>query len=215
MNTEVEGLPMFIESEDGINYMVEPFGATSAGISFLWENAGKHKFLFSDNYRGDFSLFVRYVLSQSVILMNVMNEDSDDPIGLLYADNLAPGVSARAHYIFWDHKQVGRHRILFIGAKWLMQEFGLYRISIEIPDLAYSALRRMQRMGVRIEGRRRGAFLFEGSHRDLFEFGILKEELTDEAIEKAKLYRTPAEDSWFTVLDVEPALNRAIMKKEH
>jgi hypothetical protein len=214
MNTEVEGLPMFIKSEDESEYIVQPFEASIEGIRFLWENAGKHKFLFQDNHRGDEALFINYVLSQSVILMDVFQAGKEEPVGLLYADQLAPGASARVHYIFWDHKQAGRHRILLKGARWLMQELRLNRVSIEIPDIAYSALRRMQRMGVRVEGRRRGAFLYDESWRDLFEFGILKEELTDEAIEGAKLYRTPAEDSWFTVLDVEPALQRAIMRKE-
>lgn len=205
------GLPLEITSEDGHDYTVEPFQATPQNVNFLWEQAGKHDFLFSDMTRGDPSRFVNYLLSPSVLIFLVRQEE--EPIGLVYADLLRPYIDARAHYLFWDNKHAGRQRILLTVMRWFMEEFKIPRLNMEVPDYAFAALRRLRKMGVRIEGRRRAAISYHENPRDILLFGITIGEITDDVIENAKLDRTEQEADWFGLISSDNILNVALAKE--
>ena len=209
------GLPLEVVSEDGNTYTMLPMEASPENIDFLWETAGQYKFLFSDDTFKDKDHFVRYILSPAVTILTlfVHGEESNESIGVLYIDRVALGQSARMHYLFWDRIQKGRHRVLLTFIKWAFTEFELHRIHIEIPKHAYAALRRMHRMGVRLEGILREAFVYNSRWTDLYIFGVLESEITSYDTEKVKLHRTRTEDSWFGLLDNDTALAHAVLKE--
>lgn len=214
----VLGLPLHIVSEDEHTYQVEAFQATPVNVNFLWEEAGKHDFLFSDATRGSPERFVRYLLSPGVFIFLVRDlelEDTDDnAVGILYADQLRPQVDARVHYLFWDKRHAGRQRLLLSMMNWFMRTFEVQRLNMEIPFFAFAALRRMHKMGIRVEGRRRDAIVNNGEPKDLLLFGITDKELNADVIEDAKLERTEQEADWFGLLTSDDIL-RVALAKEH
>ena len=212
MTHDIMGLPFNVTSEDGHEYSVDLFQATPTNVNFLWEQAGQHDFLFSDVTRGDPSRFVRYLLSPEVVIFLVRNEEN--PVGIIHADQLRPTIDARAHYLFWDNTHTGRQRVLLSAIKWFMEEFGIPRLNMEVPDYAFAALRRLRKMGVRIEGRRRDAIQYHENPRDILLFGVTRRELSDETIQNARLERTEQEADWFGLISSDDILSVA-MSKEH
>jgi hypothetical protein len=204
--------PLLIKSEDGVIYQAEPFEATTVKLNQLWQRAGRHSFLFSDVTVNDEDKFYRTIMSPEVVLFTISNEQEE--IGIVYADKIIPKWSARAHYFFWDYKQKGRGRVLLSMLRWFMGLMNLQRMDIEIMQFAYSALRRMHIMGVRLEGVKRRSILSKDRWVNQLTFGVLRDELTNEAIENARIPRSQEEDSWFGLLDKDYALARAIFKEE-
>jgi len=215
MEDDFYGLPIEVESEDGNTYHIEPFQATKASIDYLWEHAGQYSFLFSDMSRGDKKRFEFAVLSPGTIILTIrqITKDGFIPVGIVMADTIKPEWDAHVHYLFWDKKQEGRHRVLLVALRWLMDEFMLKRVTGEIMQYAYAALRRAKKLGFLLEGRKRAGTIWREKHTDVFQFGILFEELTDEVIERTYIERTPEEASWFGLLEDNYALAHAMTKE--
>jgi len=201
-------------SEDGNTYYTTPFVASEAVLSDLWQKAQKFKFLFSDMTEGNEVRFRQHIISPGVVLLNIYQEDVALPIGLAYMDRLRPKMDAHVHYLFWDQTQKGRHRLLLSLIRWAIDEFEVHRVNIEVPEYAYSALRRMQRMGIRLEGRRRGAVRWREQWKDILTFGVVDGEISDEAIKEARLARKPAEDNWFGLLEDGSVMSTAVLREK-
>lgn len=210
---DFHGLPMEVKSEDGETYTIEPFVASIESMNFLWEFVKKHPFLYSDTTRGDFAAFEAYVLSPQSLILLVLKSNGE-PVGVLYADAIRPGWDCRGHYLFWDTIQKGRHRVVFTTMRWFMDQFDLHKIRIEVPRFAYSALRRIRRMGLLFEGLDRESILSRGKWRDKLRFGVFEHELTPEAIQRAYLPRGHTRRDWYGLLDSDHILRHAITKRE-
>jgi len=214
------GLPLEVESEDGKSYILTAFEATQEGLDFIWEKAGKFQFLSSDHTRDNKDQFVEYILSPGTIILLVLEANANElkpqspaAVGIIHFDNIRPELDAEVHYLFWDKIQRGRQRVLMSAANWAFEQLNFHRLRIEIPEYAYAALRRMYRMGARVEGRIRSCVLKDGKWHNAILFGVLKEELTSEAIEAAQLSRTDEEASWFGLLDDDSIFSRAVLKE--
>lgn len=203
--------PIALTSEDGQEYIINPFESTSEKLKDLWNKAGRYSFLFSELTEGDEEYFYRVIMSHGVVIFSIFLDGEE--IGIVYADKIKPGWSARGHYFFWDHIQTGRQRIIIWLMKWLMEAFSLQRVDIEIMQFAYAALRRMHKMGIKLEGIRRRSFLFKGKWIDMMLFGVFRDEITPEVIDNARFPSYPGEDSWYGLLDQSYALRRAIFKE--
>lgn len=202
-----------ITSEDGEEYALSPFEGSIENMERLWETTQKHEVLTSDQTRGDFQTFMAYVLSPGTIFQMVthLGEEPED-VGVFYADSISPKHSASAHFVFWDLKLAGRQRLILTAARSFMEDFELQRLDIEVPMHAYAALKRLKKMGIALEGRRRGAYLRDGVWTDTLLFGILKDELDDEAIKEGKIPRKGAEGEWFGLLEHDEHLARRFLK---
>lgn len=212
MDQEFYGLPMEIESEDGKLYTLSVYQPTVQSVDFLWREAAKYEFLFSDATLGDPERFVQYLLSPGVMIFLVSCEE--EPVGILYADQVREGIDARVHYLFWDRHPKGRQRLLLTAMRWFLDTFELHRFNMEIPVYAFAALRRMKKMGIRIEGRRRQGIFFRGKWQDLLLFGVTRSELSDAALTSAKLARTAEEADWFGVYSSDSIFSIALAKED-
>lgn len=210
----ITGLPLFVTSEDNVTYRLEPFQATPTELYELWEDIGKHGFMFSDFSRDDYAFFVEYVLSPGVIMLSVVDDSDDEPVGIVYADKIHPGSHARGHFFFWDFKTAGRQRVLFTALRWVMELLHLERVDMEVSSEAYAALRRLYKMGVMIEGRKRCAVLSRGRWIDQYLFGVLRREVTDDNIQRTSIPRNTHYEKWYGLLKDGNALTRAILKPE-
>ena len=201
------GLPFQVESEDGQTYTIDAFEASLERIQRLWDHFGRHRVLFCDQMHGDFDAFVNMILSRNTVVLTV------DDVGIVYATGVVPGYSAEAHFFFWDLVSRGRHRVILQAVKWGMDQFDLHRMDMLVPKHAYAALHRIYHIGFRLEGLKRRAQLFDGQWHDMLEFGILREELTDEALRTGKLERVEAERGWFGLLGKDVKLMNYIMRR--
>ena len=210
------GLPVQSVGLDGADYELRPYQATVEGIEELWERAGRHNFLFAEFSEGNRELFISYFLQPGVVVIGawkVSEDDGDQPVGILYADQFRPRHSARVHYFFWDKVQRTREPLIMAALDWFMREFELVRVGIEVPWYAYSALRRIYAMKFLPEGIRRGSIQFKGKWRDEILFGIRSGEFDEEDIIAGKIRKNEQTD-WFGLLDNEDTLARAIFKRD-
>lgn len=207
------GLPLSIDGTDGTPYIITPYKATLENVHYLWEEAGKYRFMFSDFIENRREQFLNYFLSRGVVTVLVSEAETDRAVGIMYADEIKERHSARVHYFFWDKKQRTREPVILGVLSWFMREFDLNRVSIEIPWHVYSALRRVQAMGIWPEGIKRGAVRFNDEWRDLLVFGVLRDQLTSEAIKAGKIESAEGTEKWFGLLENETDLARAIFKR--
>ena len=192
-------LPVIVESEDGERYFVSLWTPDSMELQQVWAQYSKYRVLFSDITVNDFKTFFDMVMSRACVVFAIDTVDTDPimRVGLLYATEIRLGSSALGHYVFWDRKTAGRQCLILEMLRLGMQELGLHRMNVTIPMYAYSALRRVSRMGFRIEGRRREAILHQGKWHDVLEFGTLLTELTDEACQRGWIQRDDSAWQYF------------------
>lgn len=200
------GIPAIVLSEDNKEYLIEAFEASFDNVKDLWEKFNKFDKLFCDQLRGDFRKFTETILSANTIILKVSD------IGVVYVTDLIPGDSAQGHFLFWDRKSAGRHRIILAALQWVMDNFDLHRVSIEVPRHAYNALHRLYKIGFRVEGVLKKAQLFEGERYDIFLFGVLRDEITDQALQEGHLERTESERGWFGLLNKETDLMKYVLR---
>jgi hypothetical protein len=198
------GLPITLESEDGEKYTIDLFRPTVDTIDELWQTFKNFKLLFVDNVPYDIRQFTAMVMHMGTVILTV------NDVGIIYTTDTRPGIDADAHFLFWDRRTRGRHRVIIRAFRWLTQELEIHKLNVSVPVYAFAALQRARKLGLRIEGLRRKAIMHEGAWRDVVEFGVLDEEITDGALANCKLERTPDEDNWFGLLRHDAALFRKV-----
>lgn len=208
------GLPLFVKGTDGVEYRVEPFSAGLENVELLWERAGKYSFMFSEFSEGDRGQFIHYFLDPTVVVCQVTRLSDDEPVGILYADEIKLKHSARVHYFFWDLQVKSREPVILSTLRWLMQTFNLHRARIEVPWYAYAALRRVHGMGLVPEGIARGSILYHGEWRDQLLFSVSAEELTEEAALVGRITSVEGSKNWHRLLDNDQELANIIFKRE-
>jgi hypothetical protein len=191
-------LPLSIVSEDNKEYTLLPWQPVVEDIIELWSKYSKYKVLFSDVVVNNPQQFCSIILAPTTIVLLVKQEGKD--VGLLYITDIRPLHSADAHYFFWDRKTDGRQRLILVAMRWAMDEFKLHRLNSAIPITAYSALHRVRRIGMYLEGRKRQSIRIQGKWLDTLLFSVIREEITEEAIEKAYIERPSFEYRWFNLL---------------
>jgi RimJ/RimL family protein N-acetyltransferase len=211
MNDKLLGLPLEIVSEDDKTYTIDIWRPTTPMLEETWERYQQYRVMFSDVTLNDYEHFLSIVMVPGTIILSVEVEDKE--IGLIYFTEISQATSAFGHYIFWDRKSgAGRHRVLLTAQRTIMKEFGLHRMDMAVPIFAFSALHRLHKIGYRIEGRRKEALLYKGRWADLLLFGVLFEELTDEAIEQAHLEATDEQHTWHGLLKQDDLLAAKILR---
>jgi len=203
-------------SEDGETYFLQPFEATLNRVEKLWAVVQKHAPLTSDFTRGDFDFFLGYVLSPGTVFISVFQQVDEkvEEVGVLYADTIVPGLYAKVHFIFWDLIMRGRQKVLFTALRGFMDDFKLHKVEIEVPINAYAALRRLRRMGLLPEGRRREATKQKGEWLDTLVFGVLDDDVTEEVVDVGAIPIDPANEDWYGMIQSDTKLGRFLMREE-
>lgn len=199
-----------IESEDGKTYSVQPWQPDVQTVLDTWEKFSKYRIIFSDVQVDDPQKFLAMMMNPGSVVLEISCEGKE--VGMYYLTGISPLTSAYVHYAFWDRKSSGRQRLVLTIARRVMDELDLHRVTISVPIYAYAALNRIQRMGLRIEGRRREAILHQGRWADKLEFGTLREELTDEALEAGRIPREEHEENWYGLLKDDEKLYEKVLR---
>lgn len=206
----LEGLTFDVTSEDGHMYAVAPWQPDIQAITDTWEKYSKYRILFSDVSVNNAAMFTQMVMSPTSVVLTMSCDGKE--VGLYYITELRTLTSAHAHYAFWDRRQNGRRKLILTTARRIMEQLELHRLNVSVPIYAFSALSHIHKMGLRIEGRRTEAILYQGRWADKLEFGVLRSELTDEALENGRLVRTQEEASWHGLLKDHTKLMRRVLR---
>lgn len=137
----------------------------------LWDILGSINGLFDDYTRGQYDQFVQLLGARNTVWL-----ERTDGNGILYLTSVIQGLSAVAHFVYWDKKLRGREQFTLDVLRWVMQEINLVKVNSYIPDYAVTVRKFAERVGLRQEGKIRKWSYIEGKLYDIFIYGITLEE---------------------------------------
>jgi RimJ/RimL family protein N-acetyltransferase len=102
-----------------------------------------------------------------------------DDVGILYLTEIRPGVSALAHFNFWDQRFRGREELCRAMLRYAFGKFKFHRITAQVGLYAKPELVAVERIGFVKEGRMREATIYKGEWFDVNLYSILEREVQD------------------------------------
>lgn len=102
-------------------------------------------------------------------------------VGMLRISNIewpqrSSGVTGTDVFTGWTGKGYGT-RILRAGAEWLLQDWGMHRVTAEAAEFNVGAQRVIEKAGFKREGMKRGYLWRNGKFNDFYQYSILEGEL--------------------------------------
>ena len=168
----------------------EPEGQVERVVSFcpfsfkklreLYERLSKFEVLFNDSIENGFEDFVDSFLCEvggEIKPLGLIWQVDD--VGILYLTEIRPGYEAEAHFSFWDQRIRGREKLVAEMVRYVVTRFGFHRIAVEIPVYAKPALKAVERIGFKKEGRKRKAVKYKGEWFDVNLYSVVEDELDE------------------------------------
>jgi RimJ/RimL family protein N-acetyltransferase len=137
----------------------------------LWDRFRNVPAIFDDFTRADIDRFTRLLTNPATLWL-----ETDDGNGILYLTDIMPGLSAYAHFVFWDRKLRGREALIISTLKWAFITLNLIKINAWIPDFAKAAIHFAEKLGFMHEGVLRRWSFSQGKPYDKVALGITREE---------------------------------------
>lgn len=166
------------EPKGPVHRYVYPMPLSPQNLAQFWEKASKFRVLFWDDIKGDFKRFAELFITRhgDELEANGLFWKIDDMVGLFYMTHIGK-FDAQIHYSFFDRRVYGRHRITRMMIRYVFEEFGFKRLSAEIPCyIKHTTTDFIEQVGLKYEGRKRDAALFDNEWFDVKLYGILREE---------------------------------------
>ena len=177
------------EPEGEVERKVWLFKFTPDNIEKLWAKCSKFPVIFG-NIVSDKATFLEYFLGLEGerLMPKGIFFVLDDFVGVYYMTHIIPGIDAEVHYSFFDRRHHGRLDITKLMLKYVFENYGFERLSVEIPmytaahngkkDNKYiNAFQFVERLGFKYEGRKRKAIKYKDEWFDVKLFGLLKTEI--------------------------------------
>lgn len=168
------------EPEGVITREIRPMVLTPKNLKSFWERARLHNTLFSADVRGSFKTFLELFLHElpsGDIECHGLFWVVDDYVGVYYMTDIKPGVDAQVHYSFFDGRHKGRVNMSRLLLRHAFDEYKFHRLSATIPMYAQPALAFVEKMGFKLEGRKRSYSYHNGQWFDVKLYGILNNEV--------------------------------------
>lgn len=146
--------------------------ATPEKIDELWDRMSKIRGIFDDYTRGNKALFVEKILRARDMAWYELT----DGTGVVYLSNVIPGLSANAHFLFWDRKLRSKEGFVKQCMKWAINRLNLMKVNVQLPDYAVVLRKFVRRLGLKYEGKARYWSYYNGRLFDMYFFGITREE---------------------------------------
>jgi len=182
---EIELEVVCIEKGKKVTRTISPVFWDLEAIRTVWEKCKQFDILFTDEIRGDFSKFTNILLTKNdrgELVSNGLFWKVDDFVGLLSINNIKPGIDGWTHFSFFDRRVRGREPLVRALMKEVFKVYKFRRLSIEIPDFSLPYLRDfISNVGFKKEGTRRKVFSYKGRMIDSLLYGILQEEVLNNA----------------------------------
>lgn len=177
-----ETKPIFLcdchEPEGVITRGVYPMTLTPDNLKRFWELTQQFKILFDGEVK-DFKQFCEMFITVNEDYSNIEAHGLfwriDDFVGLYYMTHIQAN-DAQIHYSFFDRRHRGRQQMTRRIIQHVFNRYGFRRLSAEIPFCAAGTFDFVKEVGLKIEGRKRKAVLYDNEWFDAQCFGVLKEE---------------------------------------
>lgn len=159
---------MLIDMPEGLRFME----LTMEKALEMWHKMNDINGLFDDFLKDNFAAFRFNVESQNSLWL-----ETTDGNGLVYLLNVTKGLSATAHFIFWDRRLRGKEELCRSALKFAITNIPLVKVNVFLPDFAPKLARFIVRLGFQHEGKIRRWSLSNGRLFDVNVFGITSEEV--------------------------------------
>lgn len=100
-----------------------------------------------------------------------------DDVGIVYMTDIRPGIEFKGHFSFWDRRLSGREPIIEEMLEYIFGKYEFHRAVVEIPLYAKPAMKFVERIGFKKEGRKRDATRYKGEWFDVNLYSMLEDEV--------------------------------------
>lgn len=155
-------------------WTVEVLRLSNEKAHAIWQMLEQYPSLFPDDKRGNPDVWYGLLQQSGLIWMGVY--EGTELVGLIYLD-MAQLPTAEVHLAFFDRKPVEKVGLLRTLIPIVFQAFPrIRRLTTTVPDIYTWTWKLVQKLGFKWEGTERGAQVIHGKPRDVYIFGLLKEE---------------------------------------
>ena len=169
------------EPEGDITRRVKQMALTPQNLRTFWDKARQFETLFTAEINGDFRKFLEVFLRQlpdGSVESNGLFWLVDDFVGILYLTDIIAGVDAHAHFTFFDKRLRGREELVKQMLQFVFARYKFQRLTVEAALFASpSTFKFVERLGFKLEGRKRSARMYKGQWFDVNIYGILRHEV--------------------------------------
>jgi len=172
-----------VEPEGTFTRSVTPVALSTEKLNYFYDRLKEFDVVFNDhvpNSPGGFASIFVTVDENHVAQANGLLWEVDD-VGILYLTHIIPGLSALAHFSFWDKRLRGREQLIREMIKLAFQKYGFQRIETRVALYANPVLGAVERIGFVKEGRARKAVRRGGDWYDVNLYSMLREEVLNGA----------------------------------
>jgi hypothetical protein len=153
---------------EGVHFL----NMSQENVGIIWYYFQGANGVFDDATKGDIRLFLSKLLQKDSIWLEL-----DDGMGILYATEIIPTLSANVHIAFWDHKLKERYALIVQCLAWLINTCELEKINASLPVFTYAARKHVEALGFKEEGVIRRFSRSDGRLYNQHLYGILKEDI--------------------------------------
>ena len=167
------------EPEGTFDRTVTPVAISLQKLRYYYEKLKEFDVVFNDhvpNTPGGFASIFVSIDEDFKVTANGLLWEVDD-VGILYLTHIVPGLSATAHFSFWDRRLRGREKLIYEMIKLAFEHYGFQRIETRVALYANPVLGAVERIGFVKEGRARKAVKRNGEWYDVNLYAMIKEEV--------------------------------------
>lgn len=106
-----------------------------------------------------------------------IGETAEEPLGLIYAYSIAPGVSASTAIVLWDRRASGCDALIHQAMLAVSRFYNLHKFYAHVAFDNRLAHRLVRRLGFEKEGESREALCYSGAWTDVVLYGLLTRNL--------------------------------------
>jgi RimJ/RimL family protein N-acetyltransferase len=166
--------------DDGRVYAIRAMSWTVDKVESYWDKISKFP-IFSDELEKSPMGFLQFVLNAGALWFEIVDEEQDEPIGLMYLTDVMAAYNGRMieatwHAMVWDAKAGIRRPVFKAAIQALFKQFGFHRLRAEIPLHFGGVIRQAKKIGFKEEGRLREAKQYGGVWFDSLLLSILHRE---------------------------------------
>jgi RimJ/RimL family protein N-acetyltransferase len=169
------------EPEGTFDRAVTPVALSTEKLRYYYDKLKEFDVVFNDhvpNTPGGFASIFVTVSEDLTVSANGLLWEVDD-VGILYLTHIIPGLSALAHFSFWDRRLRGREELVRRMIQYCFLKYRFQRIETRVALYANPVLAAVERIGFVKEGRARKAVRRGGDWYDVNLYAMLREEAVE------------------------------------
>lgn len=162
-----------LEGDAVIVRYAKPMILDGEQIIKLWHRLSQFHVLFASPRETSFKNFVNIIQDEYSVLL------AFDDVGMALVSDLVPGVEVKVQFSFWDAKLKGREQLIRELVKWVIDVFGVRRVSMPVRADARAMRAFVERVGFYVEGILKNWVKKDLKLYDLYLYGVTESEVDE------------------------------------